>query len=263
MFPIGKSSLNVRNRFVRLIVSTSESKLTRLLQDSLGGRTKTCIIATVSPARSNMEETLSTLDYAIRAKSIKNRPEVNQQMTRNALIKDYVAEITRLHADLRAVREKSGIIISEETWAKMTTEQELKETERLEAVKQVEILEGQMKALRDEFEEAMALLNRTETELRETKTRLDDTTTELVDTKQQLTAVEGALEEEIVVRQAHQKSEEALHGAVSEWKEVAREYEGDVTGLFGKLGTSIYVPISTILSSQLSQSVRPQRSDRI
>ncbi|KAI9065177.1 kinesin-domain-containing protein [Trametes sanguinea] len=212
-----------------------ESKLTRLLQDSLGGRTKTCIIATISPARSNLEETLSTLDYAIRAKSIRNRPEVNQQMTRNALIKDYVAEITRLHADLRAVREKSGIILSEETWAKMTAEQELRETERQEAIKQVEILEGQMKAVRDEFEEAMALLARTDEELRRTKTQLDGATAELVDTKKQLVAVEGALEEEIIVRQAHQRSEEALHGVVQEWKQVAQEYEGDVGGLFGKL----------------------------
>jgi hypothetical protein len=44
-----------------------ESKLTRLLQDSLGGKTKTSIIATVSPASDSMEESLSTLDYASRA----------------------------------------------------------------------------------------------------------------------------------------------------------------------------------------------------
>ncbi|KAI0831405.1 kinesin-domain-containing protein [Trametes gibbosa] len=212
-----------------------ESKLTRILQDSLGGRTKTCIIATISPARSNLEETLSTLDYAIRAKSIKNRPEVNQQMTRNALIKDYVAEITRLHADLRAVREKSGIIVSEESWAKMTAEQELRETELVEAMKQIEILQTQMKAVRDEFEEAMALLARTDEELVQTKTLLEGTTAELLGTKQQLVAVEGALEEEVVVRQAHQKSEDALHGVVQEWKQVSREYEGEVSGLFGKL----------------------------
>lgn len=41
-----------------------ESKLTRLLQDSLGGRTKTLLIATVSPAKANLEETLSTLECA-------------------------------------------------------------------------------------------------------------------------------------------------------------------------------------------------------
>jgi kinesin family protein 11 len=50
-----------------------ESKLTRILQDSLGGRTKTCIIAALSPAKCNLEETLSTLDYAHRAKNIRNK----------------------------------------------------------------------------------------------------------------------------------------------------------------------------------------------
>lgn len=64
-----------------------ESKLTRILQDSLGGRTKTSIIATVSPAQCNMEETLSTLDYAHRAKNITNRPEINQRLSKKTLIK--------------------------------------------------------------------------------------------------------------------------------------------------------------------------------
>lgn len=53
-----------------------DSKLTRLLRDSLGGKTKTCIIATISPSVQSLEETLSTLDYACRAKNIKNKPEV-------------------------------------------------------------------------------------------------------------------------------------------------------------------------------------------
>jgi len=42
----------------------------------LGGKTKTCIIATISPSIHCLEETLSTLDYAHRAKNIKNKPEV-------------------------------------------------------------------------------------------------------------------------------------------------------------------------------------------
>ncbi len=61
-----------------------DSKLTRLLQDSLGGNTKTMMIgnyfiyiANVSPADYNYEETLSTLRYASRAKFIKNKPVVN------------------------------------------------------------------------------------------------------------------------------------------------------------------------------------------
>jgi kinesin family member 11 len=55
-----------------------DSKLTRILQESLGGKAKTCIIATLSPSQLAVEETLSTLDYAHRAKSIKNVPQVKK-----------------------------------------------------------------------------------------------------------------------------------------------------------------------------------------
>ena len=55
-----------------------DSKLTRLLQDSLGGNTRTIMIAAVSPADYNYEETLSTLRYANRAKNITNKPKINE-----------------------------------------------------------------------------------------------------------------------------------------------------------------------------------------
>lgn len=54
-----------------------DSKLTRLLQDSLGGNTKTIMIAAVSPAHYNYEESVSTLRYASRAKQIQNKPKIN------------------------------------------------------------------------------------------------------------------------------------------------------------------------------------------
>lgn len=58
-----------------------ESKLTRILQDSLGGATKTCMIATISPAEDDLGNTMGTLDYASRARCIINKPESNRQMT--------------------------------------------------------------------------------------------------------------------------------------------------------------------------------------
>lgn len=76
-----------------------DSKLTRLLQDSLGGNTKTAMIANVGPADYNYEETLSTLRYANRAKNIKNRPRINED-PKDAMIRDYEAEIARLRSEL-------------------------------------------------------------------------------------------------------------------------------------------------------------------
>ncbi|KAG9969673.1 kinesin-domain-containing protein, partial [Aureobasidium melanogenum] len=94
---INKSLLTL-GRVINALVEKSshipyrESKLTRLLQDSLGGRTKTCIIATLSPAKSNLEETISTLDYAFRAKNIRNKPQINQMVTKKTLLKEFTME---------------------------------------------------------------------------------------------------------------------------------------------------------------------------
>lgn len=55
-----------------------DSKLTRMLQDSLGGNSRTVMIACVSPADVNLEESLNTLRYAARARNIRNKPVVNR-----------------------------------------------------------------------------------------------------------------------------------------------------------------------------------------
>lgn len=72
-----------------------DSKLTRLLQDSLGGNTKTVMIAALSPADYNYDETLSTLRYAARAKCIKNKPKINED-PKDTLIREYQEEIKQL-----------------------------------------------------------------------------------------------------------------------------------------------------------------------
>lgn len=96
-----------------------ESKLTRLLQESLGGCTKTSIIATISPASSNVDETLSTLDYAYRAKYIINHPEIKQKFLKRPLLKEYTQEIERLRKDLAATRDNNGIYLSQDKYDSM------------------------------------------------------------------------------------------------------------------------------------------------
>lgn len=78
-----------------------DSKLTRLLQDSLGGNTKTLMVAAVSPADYNYDETLSTLRYANRAKNIKNKPIVNED-PKDTKLREYKEEIERLKKMLEA-----------------------------------------------------------------------------------------------------------------------------------------------------------------
>ncbi len=76
-----------------------DSKLTRLLQDSLGGNTKTLMIAAISPAADNYDETLSTLRYANRAKNIKNKPKINED-PKDAMLRELQDEIRLLKEQL-------------------------------------------------------------------------------------------------------------------------------------------------------------------
>ncbi|KAK7907562.1 hypothetical protein WMY93_016174 [Mugilogobius chulae] len=76
-----------------------DSKLTRLLQDSLGGNAKTVMVATLGPAPQHYDETLTTLRYANRAKNIHNQPRVNED-PKDALLREFQKEIARLRAQL-------------------------------------------------------------------------------------------------------------------------------------------------------------------
>nr|XP_010320210.1 kinesin-like protein KIN-4C [Solanum lycopersicum]XP_010320211.1 kinesin-like protein KIN-4C [Solanum lycopersicum] len=84
-----------------------DSKLTRLLQDSLGGNSKTVMIACVSPADTNAEETLNTLKYANRARNIQNKAIVNRDPVA-AQMQRMRSQIEQLQAELLYVRGDSG-----------------------------------------------------------------------------------------------------------------------------------------------------------
>ena len=76
-----------------------DSVLTKLLQNALGGNSKTIMIAAVSPADINYDESLSTLRYADRAKKIKNKAEVNENPV-DKLIRELREENERLKNSL-------------------------------------------------------------------------------------------------------------------------------------------------------------------
>ncbi|XP_072256958.1 kinesin-like protein KIF3A isoform X3 [Pyxicephalus adspersus] len=83
------------------------SKLTRLLQDSLGGNSKTMMCANIGPADYNYDETISTLRYANRAKNIKNKARINED-PKDALLRQFQKEIEELKKKLEQGEEISG-----------------------------------------------------------------------------------------------------------------------------------------------------------
>ncbi|KAM9856532.1 kinesin-like protein KIF16B [Aulostomus maculatus] len=94
---LSQDGVNTNLKKKSVFVPYRDSVLTWLLKDSLGGNSKTIMIATVSPADVNYGETLSTLRYANRAKNIINKPTINEDANVR-LIRELRAEIARLKA---------------------------------------------------------------------------------------------------------------------------------------------------------------------
>ncbi|XP_004607423.2 kinesin-like protein KIF11 [Sorex araneus] len=205
-----------------------ESKLTRILQDSLGGRTKTSIIATISPASLNLEETLSTLEYAHRAKNILNKPEVNQKLTKKALIKEYTEEIERLKRDLAATREKNGVYISEENFKTMSGKLTVQEEQIVELMEKIGALEEELSRVTELFTEHKNELDQCKSDLQNKARELETTQKYLEETKLQLV-------EETYITSALEDTEEKLHDTASRLLNTVEETTKDVSGLHFKL----------------------------
>ncbi|KAI1802856.1 kinesin-domain-containing protein [Daldinia bambusicola] len=236
---INKSLLTL-GRVINALVERSshipyrESKLTRLLQDSLGGRTKTCIIATISPAKSNLEETISTLDYAFRAKNIRNKPQVNQRINKETLLREFTNEIERLRSELIATRQRNGVYLSNDRYEQMTAESESRRIRNEEQAAKVETLESN---LRHKVQELLSLTSSfmgLKEDNEATKAQLDETQGVLDQTELVLEATRKSLAEERHLRKAHQKTEEQMQVIGGELITTIHKTIKDVGGLHAK-----------------------------
>ncbi|KAK2921541.1 kinesin-like protein KIF11 isoform X1 [Channa argus] len=205
-----------------------ESKLTRILQDSLGGRTKTSIIATVSPSSSNLEETLSTLEYASRAKNIMNKPEVNQKLTKRTLIKEYTEEIERLKRDLAATRDKNGVYLSSENYEGMKSQITAHEEQIAEYTDKIAAMEEELKKVTELFVDSKTKLEQCTIDLDEKQQRLEETSRDLQHTKVKLSQEEFICSELSSVQ-------ETLYNTAGQLLNTVDASTSDVSGLHDKL----------------------------
>jgi kinesin family protein 11 len=192
-----------------------DSKLTRLLQESLGGKAKTCIIATLSPSHLAVEETMSTLDYAHKAKNIKNQPLVNQRMTKKTVLKEYCEEIESLRSQLQLTREKNGVYVEPEKFYAMeqriaSQEMQIAEVEQVLKSKQEE--HKAMKAERDAIQSKVTGLEEC---LADTSSRLHATESSLQQKTQALAEeeAENRANQCVIAEQVASEKGLALEGA--------------------------------------------------
>ncbi|XP_029376921.1 kinesin-like protein KIF11 isoform X2 [Echeneis naucrates] len=205
-----------------------ESKLTRILQDSLGGRTKTSIIATVSPSSSNLEETLSTLEYASRAKNIMNKPEVNQKLTKRTLIKEYTEEIERLKRDLAATRDKNGVYLSSENYEGMMGQITAHEEQIAEYTDRIAAIEEELKKVTELFADSKTRLEQCTVDLNDKQQRLAETSRNLQQTKEKLN-------QEEFICSALTSAQESLYNTAGQLLNTVDSSTSDVSGLHDKL----------------------------
>lgn len=146
-----------------------DSKLTRLLENSLGGNCKTTMIATISPAQCSFNESLSTLNFAKRAKNIKNRPIINEDIDHNALIHQYETELKKIRAELE---EKTKIIASNEQILELKNKEEKAKND---AIKAYEIASRQLFQERDEKQKLEAKIKMMNLQMITGGTKIEDT----------------------------------------------------------------------------------------
>ncbi|KAK9804380.1 hypothetical protein WJX72_010110 [[Myrmecia] bisecta] len=223
---INKSLLTL-GRVITALVEQSghipyrDSKLTRLLRDSLGGRTKTCIIATIAPTVQCQEETLSTLDYAHRAKNIRNRPEVNQRVSKAAHIKELNAEIDRLKAELFATREKNGVYVPLDQHSQ-------REQDEQQMRQRLDMLEVELEAFKETAKQ----------EAQQLTAELGSTQEELKSTYSALRKARLGMEERDFLIATHERSENALASHAVNLSSELGAASDDIKSLFDRLAST-------------------------
>lgn len=112
-----------------------DSKLTRILEDSLGGNCKTTMMAMISPALEAFVESLSTLKFANRAKNIKNEARINEDLDQKSLLRRYERELKRLRAELE---ERSRNVVDGRRLLELDEQRRRAEEDKMAAIRALE-----------------------------------------------------------------------------------------------------------------------------
>lgn len=155
------------------------SKLTRLLEDSLGGNSKTCLLLNCSPGWYTLPETVSSLHFGARAKKIENRPRINKELT----VADYQKLIVELE---RRIKELEEIIKEKDRYIRGLRGSENKEGIKGELERGMEELKGVLK----ENNELKELLERSKEDLEKNREKIEDNNIEIDSFKGKITELE-------------------------------------------------------------------------
>ncbi|ETO16977.1 hypothetical protein RFI_20360 [Reticulomyxa filosa] len=206
------------------------------------------LIATISP-ESSLDESLSTLDYALRAKNIQNKPEINASMTQKSYVKELQITVNNYKKQIEALRNEKGIILPADQFQsmeltintqkieidKLTTmiDHEKKEVLRITSLFQKQTSElGQLQIAKSQLQVLLRKISKT-CKYKQHKTFL---TTELQELTKTLNEVREELECHKLVIGAYENTEKELRSQAEDLKKVLESTLHDRALLLEKMG---------------------------
>lgn len=139
-----------------------DSKLTRILEDSLGGNCKTTMFAMVSPAVDSFGESLSTLKFANRAKHIKNNARINEDLDQKSLLRRYERELKELRSELQ---ERQKHLVDKRKLLEVEEQRRQAEEDKVKAVTELEQRSQEFMREKDEKKHLEARIQKMQSQL--------------------------------------------------------------------------------------------------
>ncbi|BGP13736.1 hypothetical protein JCM10213_009049 [Rhodosporidiobolus nylandii] len=220
-----------------------DSKLTRLLQDSLGGNSKTMMVACISPTEYNLHETMSTLQYANRARNIRNHAQVNEVEAGWDDVDHLQKSILKLRAELASIRSGDAPAISaiaEEglrNGGPTSTEVELQQKVAQLTADLAKAQSGEAASLsRDDFARAVEpIVEEYERSLSALESQLSLTKAALIHSEDEMRELEARVDEEAKANEANEALIDDLRSRVAKLSERESTTEAYVRDLEARL----------------------------
>lgn len=178
---------------------------------------------------------MSTLDYAFRAKNIRNKPQTNPSISKKTLLREFTTEIEKLKSELIATRHRNGVYMTPESYEEMIMENESRKIVNEEQRAKIESMEANLRHKVQELFTLTSKFNNLKKDNEETRAALDGTNDVLRQTEIVLTNTKKGLEQEEMLRKAHEETELQLYDIGTNLLSTLDTTVGDVNGLHEKL----------------------------
>lgn len=194
------------------------------------------------------------MDYAFRAKNIRNKPQVNQTISKKTLLREFTTEIEKLKGELVAARQRNGVYLTTEGYEEIVGESESRRILSEEQQARIETMETN---LRNKVQELFSLTSNFNTLKKDsdiTRQILDETKDVFEKTEIVLANTRQNLADETILRRAHQATEDQLSNVGGELVSTLERTVSDIGGLHSKIKRKSDLQILNREAWQASQS---------